>query len=140
MIKSRAAIFGFAAAALAAVVVGRVSAGADPSQTAANAPAPSTSPVVVTIKDFVFSPATVSIPVGGSITWKNLDQAAHTATDKNGAFDSGNLDTGKSYTFTFKKAGTYQVLCTYHPSMHETVIVGGGSGSPPPATPDSSGY
>lgn len=138
MIKSRVALFGFIAAALAAMVVGRVSAGADSSQAVAAGPAPSTSPVVVTIKDFAFSPATVSIPVGGSITWKNLDQAAHTATDKNGAFDSGNLDNGKSYTFTFAKAGTYQVLCTYHPSMHGTIIVGGGS--PPPATPDSSGY
>ena len=73
------------------------------------------------------------------MTFKNLDSAAHTATDSQGAFDSGNLDTGKSYTFTFKKAGTFKYVCTYHASMHATIVVGGGS-PPPPATPDSSGY
>jgi plastocyanin len=93
----------------------------------------------VTIKDFAFSPNVVSIPVGGSVTFKNLDSAAHTATDSSGAFDSGNLDTGKSYTFTFKKAGTFKYVCTYHASMHATIVVGA-SAPPPSATPDSSGY
>jgi len=92
--------------------------------------------VIVLIKDFAFSPNVVSIPVGGSVTFKNLDSAAHTATDTQGAFDSGNLDTGKSFTFTFKKAGIYKYVCTYHASMRATIAVG--VSPPPAATPDSS--
>jgi plastocyanin len=141
MTNSRAAVIGLSVAALAAIAIGRVSAFADPYSSSASSasPAPAASPALVTIKDFAFSPSTVSIPVGGSVTWKNLDQAAHTATDAKMSFDSGNLDTGKTFTHTFTKAGTYQIVCTYHPSMHGTVIVGA-SASPSPATPSSSGY
>ena len=138
MTQSRTAILALSMAVLAAVAIGRASAIADTSSSSAS-PAPSATPVLVVIKDFAFSPSTVSIPVGGSITWKNLDQAAHTATDAKASFDSGNLDTGKTYTYTFTKAGTYKIICTYHPSMHGTIVVGA-SGSPSPATSDSSGY
>ena len=133
----RSAFAGFALAAVTAVALARFSASADMSSSAST-PAPSATPVLVTIKDFAFVPSTLSIPVGGSVTFKNLDQAAHTATDSNGAFDSGNLDTGKSYTFTFKKAGTYKYVCTYHPSMRATIVVGASSTPTPP--PSDSGY
>lgn len=136
MTKIRSAVVGFSVAALAALAIGRLAAGADTSTSAT--PAPSATPVLVTIKDFAFVPSTVTIPVGGSVTFKNLDQASHTATDANHAFDSGNLDTGKTFTYTFTKAGTYKILCSYHPSMHGTIVVG--NSAAPSSTPDSSGY
>ena len=139
MVKYRSALVGCLVAVLGAFALGHVSADADTSSSSAAAPAPSATPVLVTIKDFAFSPNVVSIPVGGSVTFKNLDQAAHTATDSNKAFDSGNLDTGKSFTYTFTKAGTYKYVCTYHPSMKATIVVGV-SATPPLPTPDSSGY
>src|SRR5437879_4897003 len=104
MTKYRSALVAFSVAALAALAVGRLSAVADTTSTSMAAPAPTATPVLVTIKDFAFSPNVVTIPVGGSVTFKNLDSAAHTATDSQGAFDSGNLDNGKSFTFTFTKA------------------------------------
>lgn len=122
-------------AALAAVVIastiGVMHAGAHGYAALASdsSPAPAASPVVVLIKDFAFVPSTLTIPVGTSVTWKNVDTASHTATDAKGAFDSGNLDTGKSFTFTFTKAGTYHYVCTYHQSMVATIIVGAPSSS-----------
>lgn len=139
MTKYRSALVAFSVAAFAAFAVGRLSAVADTSSTSMSAPAPAATPVLVTIKDFAFSPNVVTIPVGGAVTFKNLDSAAHTATDSNGAFDSGNLDTGKSFTYIFTKAGTFKYVCTYHPSMRATIVVGAAA-VPPPATPDSSGY
>ena len=141
MSKSRAALAALILLIVAAVGMGRSTTAsiARAADAAASTPAPSATPVLVTIKDFAFVPAVVSIPVGGSVTFKNLDQAAHTATDAKGSFDSGNLDTGKSFTETFKKAGVYNIVCTYHPSMHGIVAVG----VPAPSTastPDPSGY
>jgi len=136
MTKYRTALAALFIAAVAALAAGRLSAAADTSSSTSAQPTPTATPVLVTIKDFAFSPNMVTIPVGGSVTFKNLDTAAHTATDSQGAFDSGNLDTGKSFTYTFTKAGTYKYVCTYHPSMRATIVVG----SAPAATPDSSGY
>ena len=138
MTKYRSTFLGFAIAAIAALALGRLSAVADTSSTSAATPAPAATPVLVTIKDFAFTPNVVSIPVGGSVTFKNLDQAAHTATDSTGTFGSGNLDTGKSFTYTFTKAGTYKYVCSYHPSMRATIVVGS-TATPPMPTPDS-GY
>jgi plastocyanin len=131
--KNRLALYGaLPALALLAAAAVRFAASAAATSTASPAPAPT--PALVTIQDFAFSPATVTIPQGGSVTWKNLDTASHTATDAKGSFDSGNLDTGKSFTYTFTKAGTYAIICSYHASMHGTVIVIAPS---PPASPSS---
>lgn len=138
MTNVRKPFLGFSIAALAALAIGAVSAHAGADSTSGAGPSPSATPVLVLIKDFAFVPATVSIPVGGSVTFKNLDQAAHTATDPKGSFDSGNLDTGKSFTYTFTKAGTFKYVCSYHPSMKATIVVG--SSTQPTSSPDSSGY
>jgi len=124
----------FALAALAAVSIGRLTAAADSSST--TAATPTATPAVVTIKDFAFSPSSLSIPVGGSVMFKNLDTASHTASDAAGSFDSGNLDTGQQWTHTFAKAGTYKIICKYHPSMKGTIVVGG----PAPTPASDSGY
>ena len=139
MSQTRAGLVGLIIIMAAAVVIGRSPQSGGIAQAAAD-PAPSATPVLVTIKDFAFAPGVVKIPVGGSVTFKNLDQAAHTATDAKGSFDSGNLDTDKSFTYTFKKAGIYNIICAYHPSMHGIVDVGGLPLPAASSTPDSGGY
>ena len=133
----RLATTSFIAAALAAVTIGGLSAMANTSSSTAM-PAPAASPVLVMIKNFAFTPNIVTIPVGGSVTFKNMDQVSHTATDSKKTFDSGNLDTGKSWTYTFKTAGTYNYVCTYHPMMKAEIVVG--NATPVPLPTEDSGY
>jgi plastocyanin len=93
------------------------------------------SPGSVTIKDFSFNPGTVTVSVGESVTWQNSGPSGHSATARDGSFDTGVLQKGKSASHTFNKAGTFAYICTPHPFMHGTVKVvaasngGGGSGS-----------
>jgi amicyanin len=77
----------------------------------------------VTIQNFAFDPATVEIAVGDAVEWTNEDAVAHTATADDKAFDSGNLNTGQTYTHTFEAAGSYDYICSYHPFMKGTVTV-----------------
>jgi amicyanin len=77
----------------------------------------------VSIKNFAFAPANVTVKVGTTLTWTNTDQEAHTVTAKNGAFTSPALNNGSTYHYTFTKPGTYDYLCTIHPFMTATVVV-----------------
>ena len=83
----------------------------------------------VTIRDFSFAPATINVKPGDSVTWVNRGPTVHTATASDGSFDSGNLARGRSYSKTFRSAGTFSYLCTPHPFMTGKVVVGAGSGS-----------
>jgi plastocyanin len=110
-------------AAIAALAMGASS--TDTANPSTAAPAPSATPALITIKDFVFTPNVVRIPVGGSVTWKNLDKTPHSVTDTSArAFDSGALATGKTYTFTFVKPGVYKYICNFHTSMVANILVG----------------
>ena len=77
----------------------------------------------VTIKDFDFQPMAVTVPVGSTVTWKNLDGEPHTVTSVDGAFRSGALDEGDSFSFRFTRPGVYAYLCTIHPRMTATITV-----------------
>jgi plastocyanin len=78
----------------------------------------------VTIKDFKFTPASLTVKVGTKVTFINEDTTTHTATSQGGStISSGNLAHGQSYTVTFTKAGTYQYICSIHPYMKGTVTV-----------------
>jgi amicyanin len=77
----------------------------------------------VTVADFAFSPATLTITAGDTVTWTNDDSAVHTATSTTGGFDSGDLAQGASYSFTFTEPGTYDYLCTPHPTMTGQIVV-----------------
>jgi plastocyanin len=71
-----------------------------------------------------FAPATVTINVGDTVTWVNDDpDTPHNSVSNDDLWDSGNLESGAEYSFTFDKAGTYPYVCTYHPGMNGTVIV-----------------
>jgi LPXTG-motif cell wall-anchored protein len=77
----------------------------------------------VTIADFHFAPATTTIHVGDTITWSNSGPSSHTASAKNGSFNTGILKKGQSASHTFTQAGTFAYVCQIHPFMHGTIIV-----------------
>ena len=78
---------------------------------------------VIPIKDFAFGPMVVTVPVGGSVTWKNNDGEPHTVVSTGGEFRSPALDQGDSFTFKFTKAGEYAYICSIHPQMKAKVVV-----------------
>ncbi len=91
---------------------------------AAQAPADNAGDIAVDIANFAFAPKTIQAKVGQTITFTNQDSAAHTATATEGAkFDSGQLDQGKSFSYTAKKAGTIKFVCSFHPNMTGTITV-----------------
>jgi LPXTG-motif cell wall-anchored protein len=77
----------------------------------------------VTIADFHFAPATTTIHVGDTITWSNSGPSSHTATARNGSFNTGILKKGQSVSHTFTQAGTFAYACQIHPFMHGTIVV-----------------
>jgi plastocyanin len=79
--------------------------------------------VSVTIKDFEFTPATVTIKVGGTVTWTNNGPSTHTVNADDGSFDSGSLSQGKTFSHTFQTAGTFSYHCSPHPFMKANVVV-----------------
>ena len=88
------------------------------------ASSPGASSTTPTIKSFTFSPNPITVKVGTKVTWTNLDNTDHTVTsDTSGVFDSGHLGTGKTFSFTFTKAGTFVYHCGIHDYMKGMVIV-----------------
>ncbi|WP_406093842.1 cupredoxin domain-containing protein [Kitasatospora purpeofusca] len=97
---------------------------------AASSPAASSAPtgaVTVTIKNFKFGPATITVAPGTTITVTNQDSAGHTLTaiaPNAGAFDTGLLEQGKSATITAPTTpGSYPFHCDVHPTMTGTLVV-----------------
>ena len=79
------------------------------------------SSAAVEISGFAFSPSDVAVAKGATVTWTNKDSMGHTVTS--GSFDSGTIQNGGSYSFTFTQAGTYDYHCSIHPSMTGKIIV-----------------
>jgi plastocyanin len=94
----------------------------------------------VGIADFHFTPATLTIHVGDTVTWTNSGPSSHTATARDGSFNTGQLSRGHSASHTFTAPGTYAYFCSIHPFMHGTVTVLAATTSPAPAaaSPNSS--
>ena len=90
---------------------------------ASNGSAKSGGDANVAISGFAFEPDTIEVAPGTEVTWSNDDPAPHTVTAEDGDFDSDILDAGKSFSFTFDKAGTYTYRCNVHPDMKGTVEV-----------------
>jgi len=88
----------------------------------------------VTISDFKFAPASITIHVGDTVTWTNDGPSAHTATANNGSFNTGVLQKGHSASHTFTTAGTFTYICSIHPFMHGTVVVLANATSTTPRT------
>lgn len=76
----------------------------------------------VTIDAARFSPAELTVKAGDTIVWVNKDLLAHTATAKDGGFDSKVIQPGKSWRFVAKRKGTFAYACSFHP-MNGTLTV-----------------
>jgi len=87
------------------------------------APAAASSAPSVTIKDDAFSPVTLTIVSGQTVTFVNRDDDAHTVTATNGSFDSRGLDTNAVWRHRFGVPGTYAYFCQLHPFMKGTIVV-----------------
>ncbi len=78
--------------------------------------------MAVEIADFAFGPAEITIAVGGTVTWTNTDDQAHTATSS-GNFDTGSIDPDGTASVTFDEPGTFTYICSFHPFMTGTITV-----------------
>ena len=78
----------------------------------------------VSIVNMSFSPATLTVKAGTTVTWTNNDNMDHTVTADDASFDSGNMAMmGGKYSKVFSTAGTYTYHCTIHPTMKGTIVV-----------------
>ena len=78
-------------------------------------------PVLVKIKGFAYDPATITVPTGTTVTWTQMDSGVqHTVTGT--GFDSGILNAGDTFKWTFKKAGTFSYTCSTHSNMIGIVV------------------
>ena len=112
-----------AAAALGAVVGSALAGGVlvARAQTAASS---------VSIDNFTFTPKTLTVKAGTTVTWTNKDDIPHGIAWTNNAFKrSQALDTNDSASLTFTTPGTYQYFCYLHPHMTGTIVVQAATGS-----------
>jgi amicyanin len=83
----------------------------------------------VSIDNFTFTPPSLSVKAGTTVTWINRDDIPHGIASANNAFTKSKaLDTDDSYSFTFTTPGTYQYFCYVHPHMTGTIVVQPGNG------------
>ena len=97
-----------------------------PPQQASSATQPAAPPTAgdaISISNFAFVPATLTVPAGATVTWTNQDQQPHTVVAGDGSFRSPGLGTGATYSYTFPMAGSFDYICSIHPFMHGTVVV-----------------
>ena len=79
--------------------------------------------VKVSISGYAFDPATITIKVGQTVTWTNMDSVGHTVVADDKSWFSNDLAQGASFSHTFSAAGTFAYHCGVHPTMIGTVIV-----------------
>ncbi len=77
----------------------------------------------VSIENFTFEPAEITVPVGTTVAWVNHDDIPHTVTSDEKLFKSPALDTDDRFTMTFDKPGMYPYFCGLHPHMTGIVVV-----------------
>lgn len=79
----------------------------------------------VTISNFSFSPASITVKKGTTVTWTNQDSVAHTVVEVDGKDGpkSQDVSNGQSYSFTYNTVGSFAYHCSIHPDMTGTVTV-----------------
>ena len=82
----------------------------------------------VFIQGMAFSPANKTISVGTTIKWTNYDSFAYTVTSgvpgsQTNLFDSGNIGSNNTFSYTFNQTGTFNYFCKIHNSMRGTITV-----------------
>jgi plastocyanin len=76
----------------------------------------------VSIAGMKFNPPTLEVAAGDTVTFTNEDSAPHTGTANDGSFDTGRLSQGQSATVTISAAGTFDYICSVHPSMKGQIV------------------
>ncbi len=84
---------------------------------------PPTGTNAVSIQNYAFSPSTLTVSSGTTITWTNTDSVSHNLVSDSGAFESPTIANGQTYSYTFNTPGTYSYHCGIHPSMKATIVV-----------------
>ena len=79
--------------------------------------APSVTTHAIEIRDFVFSPRSIKVKTGDTITWTNFDIVPHTATANDSSWDSGTLEQGESFILTIAEDMELDYFCVFHPMM-----------------------
>jgi len=77
----------------------------------------------IVVKEFMFTPNSLSVKTGSTVTWANMDDEPHSVVSDTGLFRSGAMDTNESFSFKFDKPGTYHFTCSIHPRMVGTIVV-----------------
>ncbi|HEY1912578.1 MAG TPA: plastocyanin/azurin family copper-binding protein [Vicinamibacterales bacterium] len=70
-----------------------------------------------------FAPNPITVSVGGMVTWTNNDSITHTSVANAGAWSSGSIAPGGTFSMTFPAAGSFPYHCSIHPGMVGTVTV-----------------
>jgi len=94
-----------------------------PAGAGAKLPAASARTHTITIEAVQYNPAHVTVHRGDRIVWVNKDLFPHTVTATDKAFDSGSIAVSRSWTWTARKAGTFNYSCTFHPTMKGSIEV-----------------
>ena len=68
----------------------------------------------ISIRDFNFQPAELTVPVGATVVWTAVGHDPHTVTADDQSFKSNSLNTGATFKYTFTKVGTFSYYCEYH--------------------------
>jgi plastocyanin len=79
----------------------------------------------ITIHSFAFTPQTLTVKVGTTVTWMNQDETIHSIICPELKLRSNPLDTNDGFNYVFRKAGTYDYVCGLHPYMKGQVVVRG---------------
>jgi plastocyanin len=77
----------------------------------------------IVVKEFMFTPNSLTVNAGSTVTWTNMDDEPHTVISDTGMFKSGGMDTNESFSFKFQTPGTYHFTCSIHPRMVGTIVV-----------------
>jgi plastocyanin len=77
----------------------------------------------VKIDNFSFTPASITVTAGTTVTWTNRDDIPHTVVSDDKVFKSKVLDTDEKFSYTFSKPGTYPYFCSVHPKMTGKIVV-----------------
>ena len=77
----------------------------------------------VVMQNIQFDPQNLTIEVGTTVTWVNEDDVLHTVKEENNLFFSEDMASGDTFEYTFNEPGTYDIVCTIHPSMTGTITV-----------------
>lgn len=106
--------------------LGLAGCGSSPSSAAAvPSIAAASGPSAVSIHNFAFAPASITVRAGTTVTWTNADPqpTQHTATADGGAFSTGPLAPGQSGAFMFSTPGKYAYHCAVHTYMTGVIVV-----------------